>query len=109
LYLIDGDPGTGKTTLAIQFLLEGIARGEKCLYITLSETKEELTAGAKSHGWSVENIKILEIVSTEEDLQGDSQVTMYHPSEVELTETTRRVLAAVEAVNPSRVHRSIAG
>ncbi|MCE9544205.1 MAG: circadian clock protein KaiC, partial [Planctomycetia bacterium] len=60
LYLIDGDPGAGKTTLALQYLLEGARAGEKCLYITLSETKEELTAGAASHGWSLDGIDILE-------------------------------------------------
>jgi circadian clock protein KaiC len=103
LYLIDGDPGAGKTTLALQFLLEGIHVGEKCLYITLSETKEELSAGAASHGWSLDGIEIVELIAEESDLDGESQVTMYHPSEVELTETTRRVLDAVEKTNASRV------
>jgi len=103
LYLIEGDPGAGKTTLALQFLLEGVRAGEKCLYITLSETKEELSAGAASHGWSLEGIEIVELVAEEADLDGESQVTMYHPSEVELTETTRRVLDAVERTNASRV------
>src|SRR6187200_23909 len=92
LYLIDGDPGAGKTTLALQFLLEGIRAREKCLYITLSETKEELSASAASHGWSLDGIEIVELTAEESDLDGESQVTMYHPSEVELTETTRRVL-----------------
>jgi circadian clock protein KaiC len=103
IYLIDGDPGAGKTTLSIQFLKEGVARGEKCLYITLSETKEELTAGAASHGWTLDGIDIVELVSEEGGLDEAAQVTMYHPSEVELSETTKRVLAAVERVNPSRV------
>jgi circadian clock protein KaiC len=103
LYLIDGDPGAGKTTLALQYLLEGINLGEKCLYISLSETKEELGAGAKSHGWTLDDIEIVELVAEEEELDGESQVTMYHPSEVELTETTRKVLAAVEKINPSRI------
>ena len=85
LYLIDGDPGAGKTTLALQFLLEGVHAGEKCLYITLSETKEELSAGAASHGWSLDGIEIVELIAEESDLDGESQVTMYHPSEVELT------------------------
>src|SRR6478672_10578103 len=103
LYLIEGDPGSGKTTLSLQYLLEGVRAGEKCLYITLSETKEELTAGAESHGWSLDGIEIIELVADEKDLDGDEQVTMYHPSEVELTETTRKVLNAVERTNPTRV------
>ena len=103
LYLVDGDPGSGKTTLAIQFLLQGIKSGEKCLYITLSETKEELAAGAASHGWSIEGIEIIELISEEGQNADQSQVTMYHPSEVELSETTRKVLEAVNRFNPSRV------
>ena len=103
LYLVDGDPGSGKTTLAIQFLLQGIKSGEKCLYITLSETKEELAAGAASHGWSIEGIEIIELISEEGQHADQSQVTMYHPSEVELSETTRKVLEAVNRFNPSRV------
>ena len=103
LYLIDGDPGAGKTTLALQFLLEGVRSGEKCLYITLSETKEELSAGADSHGWSLEDIEIVELIADADDLDGESQVTMYHPSEVELTETTEKVLHAVERISPTRI------
>src|ERR1700733_12173570 len=76
LYLVDGDPGSGKTTLALQFLMEGIKQGEKCLYITLSETKEELAAGAASHGWSLDGIEVVELIASEQDLDGDSQVTM---------------------------------
>jgi circadian clock protein KaiC len=103
LYLVDGTPGAGKTTLALQYLREGAKAGEKCLYITLSETKEELLAGAESHGWSLDGVDIVELVAQERDLDGEAEVTMYHPSEVELSETTRRVLDAVERVNPSRV------
>ncbi len=103
LYLIDGDPGAGKTTLSLQFLLEGVKQGEKCLYITLSETKEELTAGAASHGWSLDGIEIIELNAEESDLGSDAQVTMYHPSEVELNETTKKVLEAVQRINPGRV------
>jgi circadian clock protein KaiC len=103
LYLVDGDPGSGKTTLSLQFLLEGLKDGEKCLYITLSETKEELTAGAESHGWSLDRVEIVELIADAKELNGDTQVTMYHPSEVELSETTKRVLEAVERVNPSRI------
>jgi circadian clock protein KaiC len=103
LYLVDGDPGAGKTTLALQYLMEGARLGERCLYITLSETREELMAGAASHGWSLEGVDIVELVSDEADLDGDGQVTMYPAAEVELGETTRRILEAVERINPSRV------
>jgi circadian clock protein KaiC len=103
LYLVEGDPGSGKTTLSLQFLLEGLKHGENCLYVTLSETKEELNAGAESHGWSLEAVKIVELISDAKELNGDTRVTMYHPSEVELSETTKRVLDAVEMVNPSRI------
>ena len=103
LYLVDGKPGAGKTTLALQFLREGARAGEKCLYITLSETKEELLAGAASHGWSLAGVEIEELTAREQDLDGEGEVTMYHPSEVELSETTRRVLDAVERANPGRV------
>ena len=103
LYLVDGDPGAGKTTLSLQYLLEGVRAGEKCLHVTLSETKDELTAGAESHGWSLDGIEILELTSNEDDLDGDGQITMYHPSEVELTETTRKLLEVVARIKPSRV------
>ncbi len=103
LYLIEGDPGAGKTTLSMQYLLEGVRLGEKCLYITLSETREELVASAESHGWSLDGIEIVELVTDEKELDADRQLTMYHPSEVELTETTRRVLEAVQRIGPSRV------
>ena len=103
LYLIEGDPGAGKTTLSLQYLLEGVKNGDNCLYVTLSETKEELTAGAESHGWSLAGVEIVELIAEEKDLNGESQVTMYHPSEVELNETTNKVLEAVARINPSRV------
>jgi circadian clock protein KaiC len=103
LYLLDGDPGAGKTTLALQYLLEGRSHGERCLYVTLSETHEELAAGAHSHGWSLEGIEVVELVANAEDLDGESELTMLNPSEVELTETTRKVLEAVERLKPARM------
>ncbi len=103
LYLVDGDPGSGKTTLALQYLLEGVRTGEPCLYVTLSETKEELAAVAESHNWSLNGINIIELVADEKDLSPDSHLTMYHPSEVELSETTKSVLDAVERIKPKRV------
>jgi circadian clock protein KaiC len=103
LYLLDGHPGAGKTTAALQFLLEGMRAGEKCMYITLSETKEELAAGAQSHGWNIQGIEIVELIAQAADLDGEAELTMLHPSEVELTQTTRSVIEAVERVNPDRL------
>lgn len=103
LYLVNGDPGSGKTTLALRFLLQGVQEGERCLYITLSETKEELTAGAASHGWDLAGIEIVELGSSAGDVSGDGQVTMYPSSEVELNETTTQVLEAVKRADPQRV------
>jgi circadian clock protein KaiC len=103
LYLVEGSPGTGKTTLALQFLLEGRARGETVLYITLSETRRELLAVGRSHGWNLEGIHIHEMEPLEESLAPDQQVTLFHPSELELSETTNKVLKTVEKIQPSRV------
>ena len=103
LYLLEGDPGTGKTTLSIQFLREGLKAGERLLYVTLSESRIELTASAASHGWSVDDLTIREYVSTERELSRDAQVTMFHPSEVELLETIRKIATDVDSLKPTRV------
>lgn len=103
LYLVEGSPGAGKTTLALQFLLEGRNLGEKCLYVALSENKRELSDGAASHGWSLEGIEVLELAATEKDLLVDTQVTMYNPSEIELSETTQTVIEAFNRLHPARV------
>ena len=103
LYLIEGDPGSGKTTLALQYLLEGHQQGERGLYVTLSETREELEDVAQSHGWSLEGIDIFELIPSEESLLPEAQSRMFHPSEVELSETTKAVLAEVERIEPTRV------
>ena len=102
LYLVDGNPGAGKTTFALQYLLEGVRNGERCLYVTLSETAEELAAGASSHGWSLDGIEVFELLA-EADLDEGNELTMLNPSEVELTETTQLILAAVEQFKPSRM------
>jgi circadian clock protein KaiC len=103
IYLLEGNPGTGKTTLALGFMLQGAKLGEKCLYITLSETAEELRAIARSHGWSLDQIEIFELTPPEAKLDSDQNYTLLHPSEVELSETTRLILNRIEELNPQRV------
>ncbi|MES2611122.1 MAG: ATPase domain-containing protein [Pseudomonadota bacterium] len=102
LYLVEGSPGTGKTTLALQFLIEGRDKGERGLYVTLSETSEELAQVAQSHGWSLDGIKVFDLVS-DEGLSEDSEQTILHPSEFELGETTREVMKLVGELKPQRV------
>ena len=102
LLLIEGDPGVGKTTLALQFLLEGHRRGERGVYVTLSETKEELEMVAASHGWSLEGIELFELTPADA-LRGDDQNTLFHPSEVELAETTKAVVDLCARVKPKRL------
>lgn len=102
-YLVEGVPGSGKTTLAMQFLHEGAERGEKVLYITLSETEAELREVARSHGWSLKGVSLAEVIPAESSLDPEQQYTVFHPSEVELNETTRRILAEIERVEPDRV------
>jgi circadian clock protein KaiC len=103
VYLLQGDPGAGKTTLSLQFLLEGLKLGEKALYITLSETRRELHAVAKSHGWSLDGVEIHEHLVREETLSEEEDTTIFHPSEIELGQTVSRILEEVERVNPQRV------
>jgi circadian clock protein KaiC len=103
LYLLRGAPGVGKTTLALQYLLEGVARGESGLYITLSETRDEVEAVARSHGWSLDKIAIFELSALEQQLAQQSQNTVFHPSEIELNKTTELILAEINRVNPRRL------
>lgn len=102
IYLVEGHPGAGKTTLALQFLLEGVRNGEPVLYMTLSESAHELEAVARSHGWSLEGITVREYVLTSAAFDHE-QVTMFHPSEVELGETLQRMLTDVDDFKPARV------
>ena len=103
LYLLEGRPGTGKTTIATQFLSDGAANGERSLYITLSETEDEFRAGAASHGWALDGIDIFELVPPESLLDADQQQSLLYSSDLELGETTRRIFEAFERVNPQRV------
>src|SRR5690606_35348443 len=102
-YMVQGDPGVGKTTLALQFLREGARNGEKGLYISLSETKDELLAVAASHNWNLDEIEILELSAVEEYLSAEAQNTLFRPSEVELMQTAKMVLDQVDRVKPDRV------
>jgi len=103
MYLCEGVPGSGKTSLGIQFLMAGASKGEKALYVTLSESIEELRDIAVSHGWNLEGIQLRELIPSERSLEPDDQYTVFHPSEVELTETTKLILQDVESFRPTRV------
>ncbi len=103
LFLLEGSPGTGKTTIATQFLMDGAAAGENSLYITLSETEEELRASAASHGWSLDGIDIFELVPPESLLDEDQQQSLLYSSDLELGETTKRIFEAFEKSKPVRV------
>jgi circadian clock protein KaiC len=103
MYLLEGAPGSGKTTLALQFLRAGVAAGERTLYITLSETREELAVAAESHGWDLDDFDVFEL-SAAADVFGDgSEQSIIHPWEMELGETVRLIQAEVDRINPSRL------
>jgi circadian clock protein KaiC len=101
LYLIQGDPGAGKTTLALRFLLEGVKQGERSLYVTLSETREELADIARSHEWSLEGLSVTEISS--DATQDETETTLYQPAEIQLGERMRALLEEVDRLKPTRM------
>lgn len=103
LYLLEGAPGSGKTTLGLQFLMEGVSRGEPCLYVTLSETHEELTAVVQSHDWTLEGIDIFELSSAEEVLGDGRGQTIIHPWEIELSATVDLIIKRVDETKPKRL------
>jgi circadian clock protein KaiC len=103
VYLVDGQPGVGKTTLALQFLLHGVRNGERCLLITLSETKAELDEVARSHGWSLDGLEILELSAIESSLAGKGQNTLFQSAEVELNQISKVLLEEFDRIRPARV------
>jgi circadian clock protein KaiC len=102
-YLVEGEPGTGKTTTGLQFLAEGARNGESVAYITLAETAEELAAVAQSHGLSLDGVHVHEVLPSEDLLKAEQQYTMFHPSEVEMASTTQLILSVIEERKPTRV------
>ena len=103
IYLLRGAPGVGKTTLGLQFLLEGARKGERGLYLTFSETRDELVSVAASHGWSIDGFRVHPLATPEESFEAQKQTTLFHPAEVELSETADRVLALVDQEKPHRI------
>ena len=103
MYLLEGDPGSGKTTLGLQFLMDAAQRGEPALFVTLSESEQDLQDTARSHGWNLDGIGFVELIPSEESLTTDVSYRMYHPSEVELGQTIKTVLAEADRVQPTRV------
>jgi circadian clock protein KaiC len=103
LFLLEGNPGTGKTTVSVQFAVAGARAGERCLYITLAENEEELRAGAASHGFTLEGVDILELVPPESLLDEEQQQSLLYSSDLELGETTQRIFEGFERVRPDRV------
>jgi circadian clock protein KaiC len=103
MYLVEGDPGAGKTTLALQFIRDGLKRGERGMYITLSESSADLNHSAKSHNISIEGVEIIELLPDEEDLLPEKQYTVFHPAEVELNDRMQRIVKEIQRVRPVRL------
>ena len=102
-FLLEGSPGTGKTTVALQFLITGAAAGERCLYVSLSETEDELRATASAHGWDLSGVQLYELIPPENLLDEDQQQSLLYSSDLELGETTKRIFEAFQRVRPDRV------
>jgi len=103
LYVIEGEPGSGKTTMALQFLIEGAKAGEKSLYITFSETEDELHAVADSHNWDLSKIHLIDLSSLERELVSRTHTTLFHPSELELNQITENLLKKIDEISPTRI------
>lgn len=103
VFLLEGEPGTGKTTLALQFMERGLSLGEKVLYVTLSESRNDLLSVARSHGFKIDGIRILELKPNEQDLKPESQYTVFHPAEVELSDRVQMILKEVDEHRPDRL------
>src|SRR5579872_5366314 len=103
LFLLQGEPGTGKTTLGLQFLLAGARAGEPVMYVTLSESRRELDGIAISHGWALDNLTVFEFQSRENSLMPEDQYSAFHPAEMEFQDTTQLILKQVELVQPTRI------
>jgi circadian clock protein KaiC len=103
VYLVEGEPGTGKTTLALQFAAEGLRKGEKVLYVTLSESRTELLAVSRAHRLAVEGVQIIELRPSEQDLKPESQYTVFHPAEVELKDRVQTILSEIDRHRPDRL------
>jgi circadian clock protein KaiC len=102
-YLVQGDPGAGKTTLALQYVLGRREAGERSLYITLTESRKDLECACRSHGWSLEGVEVCDLTRSAANLSGEPESSVFHPSETELGETTQAILTAVEKTRPQHV------
>ena len=103
VFLVEGEPGAGKTTLGLQFLLAGSNHGESVLYVTLSESEREILKVARSHKWSLAGMNIYAFTPTEDSLRPDDQYSAFHPADVEFQDTMQSILKEVERTQPSRV------